>query len=505
MKDGIGNDYFNFEEFQNINESEFHTWTGLTKEQFSLLLERVTNLNQKKKTTLAAVLVKMRTGDSNLRLASLFKMSESKFQKLLRTGREALMAEYVPERVGFDHMTREAVVQRNLIVPEGIFGNPGQPIHQRKALTICDGTYVYHQKSTNYFFQRKTYSSHKYRHLLKPMLYVCCDGHIIEVSGAHSATQSDADITTMRIEQPDSLFHWFYRPGDIFILDRGFRDSVGLLQEYGYEVHMPENKPRRQLQYTTEQANKSRLVTICRWVVEVVNGRFKRDFRLLRNVYSNRALFSMIEYFKIAAALLNDFHVLVDNNVHAAEFLAIIRDRINLPNILGNVVLQNNYNRRRTDFQLMIANLPGFENFPRITEEEMILFALGSYQLKQARSYYGEHILPNGGFVIELGGGIPAAEVRQLDRRDLWLIRGRIQSRHVQAKTYYVYVAIDPELNGREALPYYYCSCNIGNRTLGCCAHVMTIIWYMGFARHEPFIIPPAQGLQNVIIREDEF
>ncbi|KPJ08977.1 hypothetical protein RR48_15118 [Papilio machaon] len=24
----------------------------------------------------------------------------------------------------------------------------------------------------------------------------------------------------------DSAFHWFYRSGDVFILDRGFRDSA---------------------------------------------------------------------------------------------------------------------------------------------------------------------------------------------------------------------------------------------------------------------------------------
>ncbi|KOB74599.1 Uncharacterized protein OBRU01_08787 [Operophtera brumata] len=322
----------------------------------------------------------MRTGDSNARLASIFKTSESTFQRMLNEGREALLVDYVPSRLGY---------------------------------------------------------------------------------------------------------------------------SKGPLEEYGYAVHMPETKHPRKTQLTTDQANKSRCVTICRWVVEVINGRFKRDFRLLRIDHSNRALSYMMDYFRIAAALLNDFHVLIDNNVHANEFLNIINERISQPNRLADLVIRNNYNRRRAHFQPMAANMPEFEQFPRFSEEQMILFALGSYQIKQARSYYGEHLQPDGEFIIELGGDVPVQEVRELDGRDLWLIRGRMQSRHTRSKTYYVYIAVEPTLSGREADPHYYCHCNAGKRTVGCCAHVMKIIWYMGFARHEPTIHPPAEGLENIIDRQE--
>ncbi|KOB67241.1 Uncharacterized protein OBRU01_17672 [Operophtera brumata] len=292
----------------------------------------------------------MRTGDSNARLASIFKTSESTFQRMLNEGREALLVDYVPSRLGYDHMSREEVV-----------------------------------------------------------------------SGPHAATTSDAVIMNNTIDDEEGLFHWFYRPGDVFILDRGFRDSKGPLEEYGYAVHMPETKHPRKTQLTTDQANKSRCVTICRWVVEVINGRFKRDFRLLRIDHSNRALSYMMDYFRIAAALLNDFHVLIDNNVHANEFLNIINERISQPNRLADLVIRNNYNRRRAHFQPMAANMPEFEQFPRFSEEQMILFALGSYQIKQARSYYGEHLQPDGEFIIELGGDVPVQEVRELDGSDLWL------------------------------------------------------------------------------------
>ncbi|KOB67881.1 Uncharacterized protein OBRU01_19118, partial [Operophtera brumata] len=311
LKNHITSDFLNFEEYEGITPLEFHTWTSITRQQFSSLLENVSSLNNRrnKKTILAAVLTKMRTGDSNARLASIFKTSESTFQRMLNEGREALLVDYVPSRLGYDHMSREEV----------------------------------------------------YRNLLKPMLYVCCDGHIIEVSGPHAATTSDAVIMNNTIDDEEGLIHWFYRPGDVFILDRGFRDSKGPLEDYGYAVHMPETKHPRETQLTTDQANKSRCVTICRWVVEVINGRFKRDFRLLRIDHSNRALSYMMDYFRIAAALLNDFHVLIDNNVHANEFLNIINERISQPNRLADLVIRNNYNRRRAHFQPMAANMPEFE------------------------------------------------------------------------------------------------------------------------------------------------
>lgn len=502
MKNKISTDFLNFEHYENINANELHTWIGLTHLQFSDVLENVTSLNRHrdKRTIMAAVLAKMRTGDSNARLASIFKMSESSFQRKLKIGLEALLSDFVPSRVGFDHITREEVVQKNLMIPERLFGNPDSPIEERKLITILDGTYIYLQKSSNYFFQRKSYSNHKFRNLLKPFLYVCCDGTIISVEGPYAATTSDAQILNNALNDEDSVLHWFYRHGDVFILDRGFRDAISNLEACGYVAQMPETKHPNETQLTTDQANKSRLVTICRWVVEVINGRFKRDFRLLRHVHSNRALGNMIDYFRIAAALLNSYHVLIDNNVHATDFLEIIHERINMPNSLADLVITNNYNRRRAQFQAMGSDMPEFNNFPRLTEEELTLFALGSYQLKQARSYYGEHVQPDGAFIIELAGDIPVEEVREMAGRDLLVLRGRIQSRHVSSKTYHVYITADPALHGRQAIPYYYCSCPIGKRTIGCCSHTMTIVWYMSFARYAEVIRPPALGLEGVIV-----
>lgn len=507
MKKHISVELLNFEQYQTIDPREFHTWTGLNHDQFENLLQHTTSLDNdsKKKTILAALLTKLRTGDSNLRLATIFKTSEATFSRMVKKGRECLLQDFVPLHLGYGHMNRQDVAQRNLTIPEALFGNRDSPIDERKAIAVIDGTYIYIQKSTNYFFQRESYSSHKYRNLVKPFLIVCCDGHIIDVSGPYAARTSDAQIMNAILnnenDHGDGVFNWFFRNDDIFILDRGFRDVVETLRSHGYSVKMPETRHANETQLTTDQANKSRLVTITRWVVEVINGRFKRDFRLLRNMYINLSLEHMIDYFRIAAALLNAYHRIIEDNARAATFLEIINVRITFPNSLAELVLRYNYNRRRTVFHTMSADLPELQNLPRLTEEDLILLSLGIYQLKQARSYYGEHINENGLFVIELGDSLPAEHVRELGDGELCIIRARIQSRHVRAKMYYIYVGFDRSSNGRQAVSHYYCTCNIGKRTVGCCSHVMCIVWYITYARHEPHISPPALFLDDIMVR----
>lgn len=92
------------------------------------------------------------------------------------------------------------------------------------------------------------------------------------------------------------------------------------------------------------------MVTMCRWVVEVVNGRFKRDFKLLRQKYFNKALRHLFDGFKIAAAILNHFHEPIADNQYADMIVEEIRSKLDTPNILYNYVERKRLNQRRADF-----------------------------------------------------------------------------------------------------------------------------------------------------------
>uniref|UniRef100_K1Q842 Uncharacterized protein n=1 Tax=Magallana gigas TaxID=29159 RepID=K1Q842_MAGGI len=48
---------------------------------------------------------------------------------------------------------------------------------------------------------------------------------------------------------------------DVFIVDRGFRDSLTYLEELGIQVKMPSSMEKGEKQLSTDAANTSRLVT----------------------------------------------------------------------------------------------------------------------------------------------------------------------------------------------------------------------------------------------------
>jgi len=57
-------------------------------------------------------------------------------------------------------------------------------------------------------------------------------------------------------------------------------------------------------QHTTEKANKSRLITKVRWVIESANGRIKQ-WRFLNKVVPNKLVKYIGDFVKIVCAILN--------------------------------------------------------------------------------------------------------------------------------------------------------------------------------------------------------
>lgn len=125
------------------------------------------------------------------------------------------------------------------------------------------------------------------------------------------------------------------------------------------EPHAPLSIQEGENQMPTIRANKSRCVTICRWVIEVVNGKFKRDFKLLRQTYFNSTCKNVMTDFRIAAALINAFQAPICDRSDVAAILNRIRLRINLPNTIADFIEDNNINRRRASFKIINnVNMP---------------------------------------------------------------------------------------------------------------------------------------------------
>ena len=116
---------------------------------------------------LAVFLAKMRLGLSNRVLACLFHLkSKRTVSRIFHQIREALMKSFVSLNLGFEHIKREEILSSHQIVvaTELLTNKPDQIV------LIADGTYLYCQKSANSEFQRRIYSNHKHRHLIKPMI-----------------------------------------------------------------------------------------------------------------------------------------------------------------------------------------------------------------------------------------------------------------------------------------------------------------------------------------------
>lgn len=146
----------------------------------------------------------------------------------MNSARDCMIQQFVPLFLGISCRTIQEVAGRNRVIPEGLFGDSDVPLNEKPAKVICYGTYVYVQSSSNYKFQKDTYSLHKYCNLVKPFLIVCCDGTILECLGPYKATKNDSFILIDALNEQH--LRDLFRHNVVFILDRGFRDAIPSLE-----------------------------------------------------------------------------------------------------------------------------------------------------------------------------------------------------------------------------------------------------------------------------------
>jgi hypothetical protein len=94
---------------------------------------------------------------------------------------------------------------------------------------VFDGTYVSHEKSMNNEYHRRSYSGQKKKPLCKPFTVATTTGYIVDIFGPFSANMNDAAILDNIFKDPTCITT-LMRPGDICIVDRGFRDVVNQLE-----------------------------------------------------------------------------------------------------------------------------------------------------------------------------------------------------------------------------------------------------------------------------------
>ena len=253
---------------------------------------------------------------------------------------------------------------------------------------------------------------------------------------------------------------------------------------------MPSCVPSKQKQLRTEQANRSRFITKCRWTVEAVNGLMK-TYRAHDKVVQNKSLPHAIDDFRISASLINRFHKrLISDNDNSLTIINEMKAKLTQENELESFVEKNNFDRKRVSFKKLDAN--EVTDFPRLDIETIkTKITLGTYQLKQSLSYLAEHQKENGNYTIEVFTDKNKA------LGNYTLLRSRIQSRHSGTTKHNSYVTYESGKNTANSIKSWFCTCKNGKRTVGCCSHIASTVFYLSYGRYNNFT-EPAASLQNI-------
>ena len=89
------------------------------------------------------------------------------------------------------------------------------------------------------------------------------------------------------------------------MVDRGFRDSISIIQALGLNVAMPLFLDGKD-QFSYDEVNYAGCITEVRWVVEAVNRRIKQ-FTYFANTIQNSSLGYLENDLSVVCALINGY------------------------------------------------------------------------------------------------------------------------------------------------------------------------------------------------------
>jgi hypothetical protein len=143
-----------FDNAQSLTDDEYKIFTSLSKSQFDDLISQIfksdirNSTNRSIRTAIAILLCKLRLGLSNSMLAILFQLPDKKaISRALDSARGALMSDFVPHNLGFNHITRQEIIDQHTSTIAQQLMCDGK---SNKAITVIDSTYIYIQVDTHY-------------------------------------------------------------------------------------------------------------------------------------------------------------------------------------------------------------------------------------------------------------------------------------------------------------------------------------------------------------------
>uniref|UniRef100_A0ABD2W2Z6 SWIM-type domain-containing protein n=1 Tax=Trichogramma kaykai TaxID=54128 RepID=A0ABD2W2Z6_9HYME len=484
------------DDIYDLSDEEVYNLTSLTKEQFNVLYTYCDRVPTRSITRrdLLLFLCKMRQGVSDEFLTTIFQCNSRRSTSLIIASvRQSLMQRFVPQSIGVNAITREQYVARHVTAFSNTLYNetPEVPV----PILYVDGTYTYCHKSTNFRSLRQTFCRHKSQHLVKPALVVAPDGYILDIQGPYfsDAPNNDAAMLARELENNEAFEQWL-RPGDIFIVDRGYRDVVPILEERGIICKMPPLLEAGEHQLSTEAANEARLITKTRWIVEARNGHLKTIFKYLGNRQHIHVLPNIGDFYRIAGAIINRFHPPIHMQSADVPFAQNMLHRSTLINYVQIRVEREGLLQRNVHRWLRL-NVNQVNDFPILDENYLENLTAGVFQLELAPSYIQDTLQRDEQEEIQVELLCDEEQIPEPG-----FLRSRIWSRYRNRTRYQQFIHFVPAADEENhPIAGYYCTCRTGARTLGTCVHIASILWYLGYARILRNVHFPSQNLIRLI------
>ena len=138
-----------FDNSHSMSDNEYRVLTSLSKSQFDDLIGRISparirnSSNRSIRTAVGILLCKLRRGLSNQLLAILFELPDKKtVSRTIESARTALISEFVPFNVGFNHISRREIIDQHTttIARQLMCDNDNDT-----AVVVINSTYIYIQ------------------------------------------------------------------------------------------------------------------------------------------------------------------------------------------------------------------------------------------------------------------------------------------------------------------------------------------------------------------------
>lgn len=316
-----------------------------------------------------------------------------------------------------------------------------------------DGTYFYCEKSADFNGQRRTFSGHKKRNLVKFMGIVFPDGTIYDMLGPFYADgdHSDEWMWEWIQEENEGRVNDFFDEEDEFFADRGFLQCQG-----GYILHCPSGLAPGQKQLSTSEANNSRLVTRFRNVVERVFGRLKMHWKILFNLIETNWMPNLSKIVRVLAAIENAFYGRIWKNQES--------DEMDYDSLIDRNLETNELSTLTSGWKRV--KLEEIQNdFPKYSMDDIHQWCIGPYSISLSEKYL-DHSAE-----IEIW-----KHKKQKDVVKITQITSRYsKTDSIQPKHYSVILQF-PNKNQDITEVKTYCTCKTGMQTLGGCVHATAVL-----------------------------